>query len=87
MIFILISVSVIRGKGIKMIEIKDKKHCSGCTACESICLKECIQMKADEEGFLYPAVDTEKCIHCGACNRVCPIQNPIKEEEKKQKHI
>lgn len=85
MIFILISVSVIRGKGIKMIEIKDKKYCSGCTACESICPKECIQMKADEEGFLYPAVDTEKCIHCGACNRVCPIQNPIKEEEKEQK--
>lgn len=85
MVFILVSVSVIRGKEIKMIEIKDKKRCSGCTACESICPKGCIQMKADEEGFVYPVVDTEKCIHCDACDRVCPIQNPIKEEEKEQK--
>ncbi len=43
-----------------MIEITEKQNCCGCTACESICPKECIQMKADEEGFLYPVVDTEK---------------------------
>lgn len=68
-----------------MIEIIDKKYCSGCTACESICPKECIQMKSDEEGFLYPVVDAEKCVQCGACNKVCPIQNPIKEKEIEQK--
>lgn len=68
-----------------MIEITEKQNCCGCTACESICPKECIQMKADEEGFLYPVVDTEKCVQCGACNKVCPIQNPIKEEVREQK--
>jgi len=36
-------------------------------------------MIADEEGFLYPIVDTKACIDCGACERVCPIQNPTKE--------
>lgn len=36
-----------------MIEIKDKKNCVGCTACAEICPKKCIQMKPDEEGFLY----------------------------------
>lgn len=68
-----------------MIEIKNKQDCCGCTACAAICHKDAIVMKADEEGFVYPVVDTEKCIRCGACNRVCPIQNPIKEEEKEQK--
>lgn len=29
-------------------------------------------MKADNEGFLYPNVDKEKCISCGLCERVCP---------------
>jgi len=67
-----------------MIQIIDKKLCSGCTACASICPKECIQMKSDEEGFLYPNVDVEKCVKCGACNRVCPIQNQVIEQKKEQ---
>lgn len=62
-----------------MIQIENKKKCSGCTACYAVCPKQCIEMKADEEGFRYPAVDTEKCIRCGACERSCPILNPIKE--------
>ena len=30
-------------------------------------------MQADEEGFLYPFVDKDACINCGACEKVCPI--------------
>lgn len=62
-----------------MIEIKDKSKCCGCTACASVCPMDCIEMKEDMEGFLYPSVDKGKCIDCGACERVCPIQNPTKE--------
>lgn len=68
-----------------MIEIKDRKKCSGCTACINICPKNCIQMRMDEEGFLYPHVYMEKCIECNACERVCPILNPIKEKFVQQK--
>ena len=32
-------------------------------------------MQSDEEGFLYPIVDTQKCIDCGLCENVCPIIN------------
>ena len=32
-------------------------------------------MKEDEEGFRYPVVDTEKCIDCHLCEKVCPIIN------------
>lgn len=63
-----------------MIEIKDKSKCCGCTACASVCPIDCIEMKEDTEGFLYPSVDKYKCIDCGACENVCPILN-AKEDE------
>lgn len=68
-----------------MIQIDNREKCSGCTACYAACPKQCIEMKADDEGFRYPAVDTEKCIQCGACERVCPILNPAKETPTAQK--
>lgn len=58
-----------------MIELKRKQDCCGCTACMSICHKNCISMKADQEGFLYPVTDIDTCINCNACNRVCPVIN------------
>lgn len=58
-----------------MIEIKDKKNCCGCSACSQICPKNCIEMKADSEGFLYPVVDKSECINCDRCVKVCPILN------------
>lgn len=33
-------------------------------------------MKEDEEGFRYPHVDKDKCINCGLCEKVCPLQKP-----------
>lgn len=58
-----------------MISIKDKTKCCGCNACKSVCPKECITMKPDEEGFLYPSVNIAECINCGACDEICPITN------------
>lgn len=58
-----------------MIHLKDKKDCCGCSACEGICAKHCITMKADAEGFLYPQVDTTDCTNCGLCEKVCPVLN------------
>lgn len=58
-----------------MIQIKEKQNCCGCTACVAICPKNCIEMKEDDEGFLYPVVDQGKCVDCKACERVCPILN------------
>lgn len=63
-----------------MIEIKEKTECCGCKACYNICPKNCIEMRADEEGFLYPHVRKKECIHCNICEEVCPILNHIEKE-------
>lgn len=58
-----------------MIDIKNKQDCCGCSACAQRCPKQCISMIEDEEGFLYPKVDTANCIDCHLCEKVCPIIN------------
>lgn len=63
-----------------MIKITDKTDCCGCAGCYTICPQNCISMNADEEGFLYPVVDTEKCTECGLCVKVCPEINPVSEQ-------
>lgn len=62
-----------------MIKIIDKKLCCGCGACQQRCPKQCITLKRDSEGFLYPNVNTDLCIECGLCEKVCHEINPYKE--------
>lgn len=64
-----------------MINITEKSECCGCNACVQRCPKQCISMKEDEQGFLYPIVDTTTCIDCGLCEKVCHILNPGEEKE------
>ena len=45
-----------------MIHIVDKRQCCGCAACVQKCPKHCISLYEDEEGFLYPRIDTNNCI-------------------------
>lgn len=52
----------------------EKKDCTGCSACASVCPVKCISMIRDKEGFLYP-VASEHCIKCGRCSEVCPQNN------------
>lgn len=56
-----------------MIQIRDKHACCGCTACASICGRNAIEMKPDEEGFLYPVCDLSLCVNCHLCEQVCPV--------------
>ena len=58
-----------------MIQIKDKADCCGCTACASVCPHDAISMRPDTLGFLYPVVDTDKCVECGLCEKVCAFND------------
>ncbi|MCD8335810.1 MAG: Coenzyme F420 hydrogenase/dehydrogenase, beta subunit C-terminal domain, partial [Lachnospiraceae bacterium] len=47
------------------------KRCTGCRVCEQVCPQKCITMQPNTEGFLYPLIDKDKCIHCGLCLKKC----------------
>lgn len=53
--------------------LTEKAKCCGCGSCAVVCLKNCITMAVDSEGFRYPVIDNAKCVHCGACDKACPI--------------
>ena len=54
-------------------ETGDRSRCCGCSACMNICGQSAIHLINDEEGFLYPEIEEDKCVHCGLCERVCPM--------------
>lgn len=45
--------------------------CTGCGACMQTCKVGAITRKPREDGFLYPVIDTEKCVQCGQCMKSC----------------
>lgn len=51
--------------------------CYGCHACVSVCPVKAIEMIPDKEGFLFPKIDSDKCIECGLCERTCPTQEEV----------
>ncbi len=59
-----------------MIELKEKRDCCGCSACVQVCPKQCVSLKEDYEGFLYPEVDKGACINCSLCEKICPVLHP-----------
>lgn len=56
-----------------MIEINDKKNCTGCGACINACPLHIIKFEEDVEGFIYPSVDADNCINCSLCEKSCPM--------------
>lgn len=55
------------------------KKCTGCEACKSVCIRNCITMKPDTDGFIYPTINVDRCINCHLCEEVCPVINKIEK--------
>lgn len=60
-----------RGGGINNIASVEK-DCYGCFACQNICPNNAIFFEYNNDGFLYPQINIEKCTNCGLCKNVCP---------------
>ena len=58
-----------------MVDAVNRNDCCGCEACAQVCPSRCIDMREDEEGFLFPKVYASRCIKCGRCLKVCPARN------------
>lgn len=61
-----------------------KIACCGCGACENICPRNCISMCQDSEGFYYPEINQDICVHCNKCASVCPFQNVFQEAQTQE---
>lgn len=65
-----------------IMELADKKACTGCGACAYVCPKGCIAFKADKTyDIAYPIIDNKKCISCGKCSNICPALHPVDKHE------
>lgn len=62
--------------------LKNKEDCCGCYACSNACPKKCISMDKDSEGFWYPHINPQECIHCNKCQKVCPVLNSSSNANK-----
>lgn len=47
--------------------------CCGCGACATVCNKDAISIKKDDDGFEHYLIDSSKCVRCGQCKTVCPM--------------
>ena len=65
--------------------LSNRKICTGCTACVTSCPVNAITMIEDVNGFKYPSIDLKKCIKCGKCQKVCPVNNYKNDIEKATK--
>ncbi len=60
----------------------DYDKCTGCGACYTVCSANAISLKMSVGGHNYPYIDTNKCIECKKCEKVCPILNTSNMAEK-----
>ena len=70
-----------------MKEVINKFNCTGCSACMNSCPKNAIRMEYSREGFLYPKIDTDKCINCNLCKKICPVLNTSKNISKNSCYV
>lgn len=60
-----------------MIDFNFENECYSCSACKTVCKANAISFNEQ----LFPVIEKQKCIQCGACNRVCIRENEIDYRE------
>ncbi len=55
------------------IEIIGRNSCTGCYGCFNACNEDALSFQLNQEGFVEPFIDSEKCTDCGVCQKRCPM--------------
>ena len=58
-----------------MKEICPHDKCTGCRSCANACAHKAITFRPDALGFMYPVIDSARCIDCGLCVKSCPAND------------
>lgn len=58
-------------------QICPSEYCTGCMACYNSCNHQAIVITEDNCGFRFPVIDSEKCVKCGVCTAICPVNYPL----------
>ncbi|MCM1006889.1 MAG: polysaccharide pyruvyl transferase family protein [Ruminococcus flavefaciens] len=58
------------------VTLKSKENCTGCMACAGICPTDAITVSYSDFGYRIPTINSEKCINCKLCSKVCHYVTP-----------
>lgn len=53
------------------------KNCCGCGICSVLCPKSAISIVEGEDGFNIATINSDKCVQCKKCIKICPMNDRI----------
>ena len=51
----------------------DYNKCTRCLVCKLSCPKQAITFNSQYHNFMYPTIDSNKCVDCGLCYNICHL--------------
>lgn len=70
-----------------MEKICAKNKCTACKACQEVCSRQAIDFKEDATGSIYPIINQEQCVDCGACVKHCPNNQELDFKKNKTVYV